>query len=66
MKCTKQGHLAVTTVLDAEVASNNLDHHHQNSMVEPKDHDPQMKNATVKTTKKRWGHHALPAGFAPL
>jgi hypothetical protein len=25
-----------------------------------------MKNATMKTMKKRWGHHALPAGFAPL
>jgi hypothetical protein len=35
-------------------------------MEEPEDHDPQMKNATMKKTKKRWGHHALPAGFAPL
>jgi hypothetical protein len=65
-KCIKQGHLAITTVLGAEAASNDLDHHHQNSTVEPKDHDPQMKNATMKKTKKRWGHRALPGGFAPL
>jgi hypothetical protein len=34
-------------------------------MVELEDRDPQMKGATMKTTKKRWGHRALPAGFAP-
>jgi hypothetical protein len=65
-KCIKQGHLVVTTVLGAEAASNDLDRHHQNSTVEPKDRDPQMRNVTMKTTKKRWGHRALPAGFAPL
>jgi hypothetical protein len=35
-------------------------------MVELEDRDPQMKNATMKMMIKRWGHHALPAGFAPL
>jgi hypothetical protein len=35
-------------------------------MVELKDRDPQMKGATMKTMKKRWGHHALPVGFASL
>jgi hypothetical protein len=65
-KHTKQGHLAVTTVLGVEAASNDLDRHHQNSTVEPEDRDPQMKNATMKTMKKRWGHRALPTGFAPL
>jgi hypothetical protein len=25
-----------------------------------------MKDATMKTTKKRWGHRALPVGFAPF
>jgi hypothetical protein len=65
-KHTKQGHLAVTTVLGVEAASNDLDRHHQNSTVEPEDRDPQMKNATMKTTKKRWERHALPTGFAPL
>jgi hypothetical protein len=65
-KHIKQGHLAITAVLGAEAASNDLDRHHQNSTMEPKDRDPQMINATMKKTKKRWGHHALPAGFAPL
>jgi hypothetical protein len=64
-KHTKQGHLAVTTVLGTEAASNDLDRHHQNSTAEPEDRDPQMENATMKTTKKRWGRRALPAGFAP-
>jgi hypothetical protein len=65
-KCTKQGHLAVTTVLGAEAASIDLARHHRSSSVELEDHDPQMKNATTKTMKRRWGRHALPVGFAPL
>jgi hypothetical protein len=43
-----------------------LERHHQNNTMEPEDRDPQTKNATTKKTKKRWGHRALPAGFAPL
>jgi hypothetical protein len=35
-------------------------------MVELEDRDPQMKGEIMKTTKKRWGHRALPIGFAPL
>jgi hypothetical protein len=65
-KRIKQGHLTITTVLGAEAASNDLERHHQNSTVEPEDCDPQTKNVTTKKTKKRWGHRALPAGFAPL
>jgi hypothetical protein len=61
-KCTKQDHLAVTIVLGAEVASNDLDRHHQNSMVELEDRDPQMKNATMQMTKKRWGIMLYPQG----
>jgi hypothetical protein len=63
-KCTK--HIAITTVLGVEAASNDLDRHHQNSTVELEDHDPQKKNTTMKMTKKRWGHRALPEGFIPL
>jgi hypothetical protein len=65
-KRTSQDRLAVTIVLGTEAAINGLDHHHQNNTEEPKDPDLQMKNVTMKTTKKRWGHRALPAGFAPL
>jgi hypothetical protein len=65
-KGIKQGHLALTIVLGAETANTDLGRHHQNSTVELEDRDPQMKNATMRTTKKRWGHHALPAGFASL
>jgi hypothetical protein len=45
--------------------SSDLDSHHQNNMEEPEDPDLQTKNVTMKMTKKRWGHRALPAGFAP-
>jgi hypothetical protein len=65
-KRTSKDRLAVTTVLGTEAAINGLDRHHQNNTEEPEDPDLQMKNATMKMTKKRWGHHALPAGFAPL
>jgi hypothetical protein len=65
-KRTKQDHLAVTIVLGIEAANADLDRHHQNSTVELEDRDPQMKGATMRTTKRRWGHRALLVGFAPL
>jgi hypothetical protein len=65
-KYTEQGHLAVTTVLGIKAANTDLDHHHQSSTAELEGCDPQMKSATMKTTKKRWGHRALPIGFASL
>jgi hypothetical protein len=34
-------------------------------MEEPKDPGLQAKHTTTKTTKRRWGHRALPTGFAP-
>jgi hypothetical protein len=33
-------------------------------MEEPEDLDLQMESTTMKTTKRRWEHRALPAGFA--
>jgi hypothetical protein len=64
-KYTKQGHLAVTIVLGVEAANIDLDRRHQSNTVELEDRSPQTKGVTMKTTKKRWGHHALPVGFAP-
>jgi hypothetical protein len=43
-----------------------LDHRHQNSKKELEDHYHQMKSLAMKMTKKRWGHRALPEGFAQL
>jgi hypothetical protein len=63
-KHTSQGHLAVTIVLGIEVVINDLDRHHQDNMEEPEDLDLQTESATMKTTKRRWEHRALPAGFA--
>jgi hypothetical protein len=65
-KYTEQGHPAVTAVLGTKAANIDLDHHHQSSMGEVEGHDPQMEDATMKTMKKKWGHHALPVGFASL
>jgi hypothetical protein len=65
-KRTSQDRLAVTTVLGAEAAISDLDCPHQSNTEEPKDLDLQMKNVTMKMTKKRWEHRALLAGFAPL
>jgi hypothetical protein len=65
-KYTSQGHLAVTIVLGIEAVNVDLDRRHQNSMVELEDRDPQKKGVIMKTTKKRWGHRALPVGFAQL
>jgi hypothetical protein len=64
-----QGHHTVTTVLGIEVEVNDLGHCHQDDTVvqktkEPDDLEPQIKHATMKMMKRRWGHHALPAGFA--
>jgi hypothetical protein len=50
--------------LGTEVVINDLDRHHQDNMEELKDLDLQMESATMKTTKRRWEHRALPAGFA--
>jgi hypothetical protein len=68
-KHTSQGHLAVTIVLGTKGVVNNLDRHHQDTtgaqnMEEPKDLDLQIENTAMKTTKRRWEHHASPAGFA--
>jgi hypothetical protein len=67
-----QGHHAVTTVLNTEVAADNLEHHHQGdtkvrSMEEPEGLGLPPKHMTMKTTKKRWGHKVrttpVPKGF---
>jgi hypothetical protein len=63
---TEQGHLTVTAVLGTKAANIDLDHHHQSSMGEAEGQDLQMKDATMKTTKKKWGHHALLVEFASL
>jgi hypothetical protein len=57
-------------VLGTEAAVDDLEHHHQSdtkaqSMEEPEDLGLQAKHTTTKTMKRRWGHHALPTGFAP-
>jgi hypothetical protein len=44
------------------VAINDLDRHHQNNMEELEDPDLQTKNATMKTTKRRWGIMLYPQG----
>jgi hypothetical protein len=64
-----QGHHAVTTVLGTEVEVNDLGHHHQDDILvqktkKPDNPEPQIKHETMKTIKRRWGHHALPARFA--
>jgi hypothetical protein len=56
-------------VLGTEVATDDLEHHHQGdtkarSMEEPEDPGPPPKHTTMKTTKKRWGRRALLTGFA--
>jgi hypothetical protein len=58
------------TVLGTGVAVDDLEHHHQGdtkarSTEEPEDPSPQIRHTITKTTKRRWGHHALPIGFAP-
>jgi hypothetical protein len=53
-------------VLGIEAANTDLDRPHQNSMMELENRDPQTKGVTMKMTKRKWGHRALPAGFAPL
>jgi hypothetical protein len=66
---TNQDHHTVTTVLGIEVEVDDLGRHHQNDATiqrtkEPDDLELLVKNVTMKTTKRRWGRHALPAGFA--
>jgi hypothetical protein len=39
--------------------------HKSRSTEEPEDPGPQLRHTITKTTKRRWGHHALPIGFAP-
>jgi hypothetical protein len=56
-------------VLGIEVEFDDLGHRHQDDIVvqktkEPNDPEPQIKHATMKMMKRRWGHHALPARFA--
>jgi hypothetical protein len=68
-KHTSQGHLAVTIVLGIEAVVDDLDRHHQDTMgaqnmEEPEDLDLQTESTAMKTTKRRWEHHASPAGFA--
>jgi hypothetical protein len=63
---TEQGHLTVTAVLGTKAASIDPDHHHQSTMEEAAGQDLQMRDATMKTMKKRWGHHALLEEFASL
>jgi hypothetical protein len=68
-KHTRQDHLAVTIVLGAEAVVDDLERHHQNSMgvqsmEELEDLDLQTEGTAMKTTKRRWEHHALPIGFA--
>jgi hypothetical protein len=65
-KYTEQGHPAVIAVLGTKAANTDLDHHHQSSTGEVEGHDPQMEDATMKTMKKKWGHHALLVEFASL
>jgi hypothetical protein len=52
------------------VEVDDLGHRHQDDIVvqktkEPDDPELQIKHATMKMMKRRWGRHALPAGFAP-
>jgi hypothetical protein len=66
---TNLDHHAVTAVLGTEMEVDDLERHHQNDAIiqrtkEPDDPELLVKNATTKTTKRRWGRHALPAGFA--
>jgi hypothetical protein len=67
-ECISQDHHAVTIVLDTGAVVNDLEHHHQGdikaqSTKEPQGPDLQTRSTTTKTTKKRWGHHALPTGY---
>jgi hypothetical protein len=62
-------HHAITTVLGTEAGVDDLGHHHQNTttaqgMKEPKDPSLPNKRTTMKTTKKKWEHHALLTEFA--
>jgi hypothetical protein len=62
-------HHAVTAVLGTEAGVDDLGHHHQNTttaqgMKEPEDPSLPNKYTTMKTTKKKWEHHALLAEFA--
>jgi hypothetical protein len=68
-KHISQDHLAVTIVLGAEAVVDDLDHHHQSSMgaqsmEELEDLDLQIEGTAIKMMKRRWGHRALPVGFA--
>jgi hypothetical protein len=63
------GHHAITTVLGIEAEVDDLERHHQGdttvqSIKEPEDPELPTKHMTTKTMKRRWGHHALPIGFA--
>jgi hypothetical protein len=65
-----QDHHVVTIVLGTGAAVDDLEHHNQGdtksqSIEEPKDPGLQTRRTIMKTTKRRWGHHALPTGFAP-
>jgi hypothetical protein len=64
-----QDHHAVTTVLGIEAEVDDLERHHQGdttvqSIKEPDDPELPTKHMTTKTTKRRWGRHALPRGSA--
>jgi hypothetical protein len=66
---TNQDHHAVTAVLGTEVEVADLGHHHLDDTTiqrtkEPGDLELLVKYATMKMTKRRWGCHALPIGFA--
>jgi hypothetical protein len=68
---TNPDHHAITIVLSTEAGVDDLGHRHQNTTTaqgtrEPKDPSLPGKHRTMKTTKKRWEHHALLAEFAAL
>jgi hypothetical protein len=68
--CTSLDHHAITTVLGTGVVADDLGHPCQGitkaqGTEEPKDPTLPPRHMIMKTTKKRWKHHALLAEFGP-
>jgi hypothetical protein len=66
---TKTDHRAITTVLGTEAEVNDPNLHHQGTTIshgteEADDPNPRGTLMTTKTTKLRWGRHALLVEFA--